>query len=368
MSRYTDLVLKEIDERHSHFTGALDSSRIDTLYFGGGTPSLLDPDDIVAIIKKLNNVGLEISQEAEITIEINPGTISPKKLDLYRAHGVNRFSVGVQTFDDAILKKLNREHSADDSRKTLLFLKQNTINYSFDLLFGLPGQSLAGLTQDLEELKKFSPPHVSAYLMTIPEGHPLNQGRAADSTQAEMFHLIDHELAAGGWDHYEISNYARPGYESRHNLGYWNDQPYWGLGLSAHSYMPMWGTFGARFWNNRSLRAYAREIEFPLFSNSPDSFLLPTDQVEVLEENEALTDFLHTQLRKKIGLSELALRSKFPLSADLALARLESLYKKGWVRKENAMFSLTPEQRVTANAVFLELTFLKTDLGVDRRG
>ncbi|MEK6554103.1 MAG: radical SAM protein, partial [Bdellovibrionota bacterium] len=142
MSQYTAHLIREIEVRHSVFRNLHNSdSKISTIYFGGGTPSLLAAEDILALVKKLNNVGFEILQEAEITIEINPGTVDQKKLDLYRAAGVNRFSVGVQTFNDNLLAACGREHTADDSRKTLRFLHENTINYSFDLLFGLPNQT-----------------------------------------------------------------------------------------------------------------------------------------------------------------------------------------------------------------------------------
>jgi oxygen-independent coproporphyrinogen-3 oxidase len=363
MSEYTKLLLREIDVRHSAFFGLNDKElQVSTIYFGGGTPSLLSAEDILAVVKKLSNVGFKILQNAEITIEINPGTVDQKKLDLYRAAGVNRFSVGVQTFNDKLLEACGREHNANDSRRTLNFLKENTINYSFDLLFGLPKQNLTMLGDDLNEIIDFQPPHVSAYLMTLTESHFLNIGRAPDTEQAEMFDLIDSTLAKNGWDHYEISNYAKPGFESKHNMGYWNDTPYWGIGLSAHSYVPQWASNGVRFWNPKNLDKYKHQILTPLWSESPEQFLIPPPQVEKLQKNEAMTDYLHTQLRKKTGVSKVALRSKFPAEYKLIEKRLENLLKKEWVEFDNSHYKIAQNQRVLANNIFFELTFLAEDL------
>ncbi len=357
MDKYTQLLLQEIQNRRAAFQ----ENKIDTIYFGGGTPSLLPADDILTIVQGLNNSGFQIAHDAEITIEINPGTVDQKKLDLYRAAGVNRFSVGVQTFDDELLKKCGREHSADESRRTLKFLKENTINYSFDLLFGLPCQSDEILSQDLNEMMEFNPPHVSAYLLTIPEAHPMNRGRAPDENQAAMFERISATLEKNGWDHYEISNYAKSGFRSKHNSTYWNDQPYWGLGVSAHSYHPEWSANGTRFWNSPNIKAYIKQAQVP-WAPEARAQHMPEDQIENLKLNEAMTDFLHTQLRKKEGVSLVALRSKFPSTVKLILPRLERLVAQKQLVKNAENFSLEKNEKVRANQVFFELTFMPEDI------
>ena len=350
MSDYTRLLLLELRTRHAAF---LDLGPVHSIYFGGGTPSLLPAEDILTLVQAVNNLGFQILPDAEITIEINPGTIDQKKLDLYRAAGVNRYSVGVQTFHDDLLKRSGREHTAQSSRETLTLLKDNQMNYSFDLLFGQSGQTLSHLRTDLEELLYFQPPHVSAYLMTLPENHFLNAGRAPDDEQVEMFNFIRKTLESSGWAHYEISNYCRPNSHSRHNSGYWNDQPYWGVGLSAHSYRPDWGDYGTRFWNSKNLTRYTEECSRPM---------PPEKNVEVLKRHEALTDFLHTQLRKKSGLETLALRSKFKDEWPLAEKRLERLVATGWLESSGTHYCLREEKKVLANHVFFELTFLPEEL------
>lgn len=357
MDQYTQLILNEIENRRPAFT----EDKIDTIYFGGGTPSLLPAHDILTIVRKLNNSGFKIAHDAEITIEINPGTIDQKKLDLYRVAGVNRFSVGIQSFNDPMLKRVGREHSAEDSRRTLKFLKENTINYSFDLLFGLPGQTVEILEDDLNEMMSFSPPHVSAYLLTVPEAHPMNKNRAPDETQAGMFNHISQKLTENGWLHYEISNYAKPGFHSRHNSTYWNDQAYWGLGVSAHSYHPGWSENGTRFWNSPNIKSYIQQSKL-VWGPESRARELPLEQVENLKLHEAMTDYSHTQLRKAEGLDAVALRSKFPQTFPLILERMEALVKTGQLVKNGEKFSLSKDERVRANGVFFELTFLADEI------
>lgn len=357
MDQYTQLILNEIENRRPAFS----EDKIDTIYFGGGTPSLLPAHDILTIVRKLNNSGFKIAHDAEITIEINPGTIDREKLDLYRVAGVNRFSVGIQSFNDDLLKRVGREHSAEDSRRTLKFLKENTINYSFDLLFGLPGQTSEILEQDLNEMIEFSPPHVSAYLLTVPEAHPMNRNRAPDEIQAGMFNHISKKLGENGWQQYEISNYAKPGFHSRHNSTYWSDEAYWGLGVSAHSYHPGWSENGTRFWNSPSIKSYIQQSKL-VWNADSRARELPDDQVENLKRHEAMTDYSHTQLRKAAGLSAVALRSKFPHTFHLIIERLEALVKTRQIVKNGEIFSLAQDEKVRANGVFFELTFLAEDI------
>lgn len=370
---YTRLLIMELRSR-SKFVSKKDVSSI---YFGGGTPSLLPAEDILTLRHEIANVGFNIHPEAEITIEINPGTISSRQLDLYLAAGVNRFSVGVQTFNDQILKLCGREHSADDSRSTLRFLINNKLNYSFDLLFGLPHQSLSSLKNDLDELLTFSPPHVSLYNLTVPKKHFMNLHRPDDEIQAEMFQIIEGELSRADLFRYELSNFARPGFESRHNQIYWSDQSYWGLGVSAHSYWPDVSPFGVRFWNPHSSKHYVDQVTSfsqqmaPIAKSPPTPSqvpFLPPRQIESLALHEALTDFCHTHLRMMRGLSVKALEQKFgPEIARLALGRLDALVQTDFLIKKNFFFSLSKKGLALANRVFLDLTFLPNDIGASTR-
>ena len=348
--KYVEQVCREIRARRELWR----ESEIGTLYFGGGTPSLIAPGLILNIYQELANSGLRFLDDSERTIEINPATLTQEKLEVYAQVGINRFSVGAQTFNDSLLKVCGRRHSAADTRATLNWLKERKLNYSFDLLFALPGQTLEDVNRDLDEVLRFAPGHLSAYCLTVPESHPMAQGRAPEGEQVKMFGLIEKRLKEIGLLKYEISNFARPGYESRHNQAYWNDSNYWGIGLSSHSYKRDLGPFGTRFWNTKSLNEYATQCE------NRDVAL---DQQERLLENESLTDFCHMHLRTMAGLPEVALRNKF---AEATLAhvwpRLNELHAQGLLQTMNGSWSLTERGALISNKVFEKLTFLQDEL------
>lgn len=354
--RYVDWVLQEIRMRHSFWN----ESRIRTLYFGGGTPSLLAPELIVAICRELANVGFSFTSDCETTIEINPATLTESSLNQYIQSGFNRFSVGAQTFDDGLLKSCGRRHNAEDTRETLRLLDKYHLNYSFDLLFALPGQTMQGLQRDLHEVSTFSPSHLSAYCLTVPESHPMSFGRPPEEEQIEMFAEITTSLKKIGLNKYEISNFARPGFESRHNLSYWNDSNYWGIGLSSHSYWRSFGEYGLRFWNPKSLTEYGRQAGL---KNSSFVEVLPPEQFERLARHESLTDFCHMFLRTQQGLSVEALRKKFgPSIASQLKSRLKNLELRGLLKLQSERFSLTSRGELISNKVFEELAFLPEDI------
>lgn len=352
---YVELVKQEIRTRRP----GLPYTTTDTIYFGGGTPSLLRPDQIISLIQALENEGLRRSPGCEITMEINPATLSPQNLKELMAFGVNRFSVGAQTFDDGLLKSVHREHDARQTRETLGMLSEWGVNYSADLLFALPGQDFATLEKDVAAMLDFRPPHISPYCLTVPEGHVLSKGRPLDDVQLAMFRHIDEKLRAAGYERYEISNYALPGFHSRHNSLYWQDQPYWGIGLSAHSYLPdlEWGT---RFWNAANIKVYEAQIRAAAEERWSTPYAgLPPEQRETLAAHEALTDFCHTSLRTDQGLELAALEAKFgPPGCRLVAGPLARLVSEDLLRREGSTYRLSPEGVFVSNAVFRELTFL----------
>lgn len=352
---YAQLVLKEMEQRKSFFT----PKHLNTIYFGGGTPSLVDPQNILQMIEGLEKLGFSRGLDTEVTIEINPATLNKKKMETYLQIGINRFSVGAQTFDNAQLKKVRREHTAQQTEETLLFLKQYQVNYSFDLLFALPGQTMDDLKRDLDYVLKFSPPHVSPYCLTVPKDNPLSSGRPDDESQVEMFELISSTLKNVGYLQYEISNFSKPGFESRHNTLYWQDQEWWGLGLSSHSYSKQ-SAFGVRFWNARSIQDYEKQIGLGGDLASPLD--LPENQFELLERHQAMTDFCHTSLRMLSGLDMGLVIKKFNSAQALKIQSIcQKLIEKGWLEKTSTGFKLTSEGVVLSNQVFLELTFLEND-------
>ncbi|WP_374034416.1 radical SAM family heme chaperone HemW [Bdellovibrio bacteriovorus] len=357
--QYVELLFKEIRQKHRYYT----PQSLDTIYFGGGTPSLIPANLIVAIIKELGRYGFTTRPDTEITIEINPATVSKEKLKTYLDNGINRFSVGAQTFDDRLLKMVHREHSAKQTLETLDLLRAHGVNFSFDILFALPSQTVEGLRRDVEIAVEQGAKHISPYCLTVPDGHPLSKGRPIDDEQVEMFDIIADELTRKGFQQYEISNFALPGFESRHNMLYWVDEPYWSLGLSAHSYSKesAWGT---RYWNINSINEYQKQIlafdgqEF----DSPVRHL-PSNQVEVLQMHQALTDFCHTSMRLMRGLNAGQLQAKFPQNvSEKVLQIMKNLEEKSWIRHDNGHWSLTREGLVLSNRVFQELTFLQEDI------
>lgn len=355
---YIELVKKEVQVYGPLFKDTV----VSTVYFGGGTPSLVEAEGIVDILKSLKQVGLNLSSTAEITIEINPATVDEKKLEIYQKAGINRFSVGAQTFRDDILKSVGREHSAQDTRKTLELLSKNKLNYTFDLLFALPGQSLDDLGRDLDWVEHFSPHHISAYCLTVPEGHPLAKVRLPEQTQIEMFDVIEKRLFNQGLFRYEISNFAKPGFESKHNMIYWTDENFWGIGLSAHSYIKD-DAWGKRFWNPNNIHEYTQRIrDLPnRQANSPVEFR-DSQQFEVLVERQALTDFCHVFLRIKRGLSLGELESKFgSLRRKQVEDILWNLSKKGWLEKVD---NLTKDQIQGDPSLRLESRWRLTEKGI----
>ena len=257
-ARYVRALVEEISTaRHA-------GSRVDTIYFGGGTPSLLTPSQLDLILSALHRQ-FDIESGAEVTLEMNPGTVSRDQLRSFRESGVNRASFGAQTFDDAELAKLGRSHSSADTFKTFHELRAAGFdNVSFDLIAGLPGQTLDGWQRNIEQSLALQPEHLSFYLLEVHSGTPLAdhirrglQPVPDEDLAAVMYEWMIERAAAAGYEHYEISNLCKPGFSSRHNTKYWTGAPYYGFGCSAHSFDGR-----ARRWSNqRDVLRYIENLE-----------------------------------------------------------------------------------------------------------
>ena len=244
--------LSEEIRRRSAETEA--SLGVNTLYIGGGTPSLLPAEAFVEIVKELN-----ISRLEEFTVEVNPEDIVQKGrayVDALRRLGVSRFSMGVQSLDDAVLRFMNRRHSSEGARKAFALLRGER---SVDIITGVPGMGFESLRKTLEELLRWRPEHISAYQLSIEEGSALAgmlaEGCIAEAPEEEcrrQYDFVCEALAAEGYEHYEISNWALPGHRARHNSAYWTGQPYVGLGPSAHSLRVFSDGRRVRSWNSLS--------------------------------------------------------------------------------------------------------------------
>jgi oxygen-independent coproporphyrinogen-3 oxidase len=354
---YTDLLLREID-LHGPLVGPRPLS---SLYFGGGTPSLMPVESIVAVINRLSSLGFKITDQTEVTFELNPGTPSEEDLDRLLDLGINRFSVGVQSFNERLLRIGGRKHTVQDTIQTLTALRRRGAGFTLDLLFAMPTQTLDELGADIDSALEFAPDHISTYYLTVPESHPLQRGRAPDEEQAAMFHLLESRLEGAGLRHYEISNYARPGRESRHNLLYWSDQEYWGIGVSAHSYFPKLGHWGTRLWNGMSIKKYetqTRALRGESFAED-----LPAPQIENLKANEALTDFCHISLRQTRGLDFGALCLKFGSQVERLVGdRARGLLEREILVPTDRGVAFSREGRLLTNLAFADLTFLAGEL------
>ena len=293
---YTRALIAELGRRGSE--APWDGARVKTIFFGGGTPSLFDPRSIARLIEAVDHA-CGIEPGAEITLEANPGTVEGNKLAGFRAAGVNRLSFGAQSFNPAILKFLGRIHSADETREAARAAHHaGFARLNLDLIFAVPGQTLADVGNDIAEAVALEPDHISAYNLTFEEGTvffaELKRGRlrALDSdTQGAMFDLVREALPLSGYPMYEISNYAPAGHEARHNLSYWRAQSYLGLGAGAHSYRREGGG-GRRWWNER---APARYLELALAEGVAEAGF------ELTDRGTAMSEFVFLNLRLRAG-------------------------------------------------------------------
>ena len=295
-------------------------TRVDTIYFGGGTPSLLSSEQLEKILESIYKK-FSVADDAEITMEMNPATVTPETLRAYESLGVNRASFGAQTFDDTELRRLGRKHTAADVRETIELLRQADFNnVSFDLIAGLPGQTLKDWERNLDEALKLQPEHLSLYLLEIHEATPLAEqirsGRQPlpdEELAAAMYELMLEKIVSENYRQYEISNFALSGYESKHNSKYWTLSPVFGFGCSAHSFD------GAtiRYANERDTAKYVSLI------GKENSAVVYREEIDVASEFV----FLGLRLTKGVDLDEYEKRFGVSLTEKYAtdLQRLENL-------------------------------------------
>ena len=302
LERYPELLLRQLELAQPHWRGPVTS-----VFFGGGTPSLL-PAAAVGRLLAAIAARLGLTAAAEITLEANPGTVDERVLGEMRAAGVNRLSLGLQTLDDTGLRSLGRQHTAAQGLAALAAARSAGFdNLSADLIYGLPGETAAGLDAICARLLRVAPEHLSCYALTVEEGTPLAaaQGRGElllpDEEQvAERYRQLDATLTAAGYRHYEISNFARPGRECRHNLATWQRRPYLGLGAGAHSFHD--AGWGERRAVPADLQRFAAEIE---------AGREPSASLELLDRRGAMAETLYLGLRTAAGVDEAAFCARF---------------------------------------------------------
>lgn len=325
----------------------LNGRPISTVYIGGGTPSSLGGGQLAGLIGRLDSF-LGFDNVLEMTVEVNPEDVDIELVETLASVGVNRVSMGVQSFVDSELIEVGRRHSAEDAVRASRLIASRFDNFTLDLIFGLPGQSLKSLNYSLDRLLELHPPHLSVYLLSYEPGTRLYArlvaGRvdeADDEMVQKMYRLITERLAGEGYEHYEISNYARPGYISRHNSSYWDSSPYLGLGPSAHSFDGV-----TRRFNPPNLKKYVESLE------KGD---LACEVEEETVENR-FNDYIITRLRTARGLDLDDLhRQPFGHLIHVVESTVSRLIHAGDLIADGAFVRIDQERWMTADAVMREL-------------
>lgn len=343
--------LQALDIEISIQAGFLADEEIHTVYLGGGTPSVLQMSELENLMTHLQQT-FRLSPDAEKTIEVNPDDISLDYLQGLKQIGFNRLSMGIQSFDPAILRFLYRRHNAEQAEKAVLLAQQAGFsNLSVDFIYGIPGLSEEVWMDTLQRLIHLNPEHISAYHLGIePDtqfGRLKSQGKLKEIDEElslKHYRLLRDMLGNAGYQHYEISNFCKPGFESKHNSGYWNNSRYLGLGPSAHSFNGL-----ERFWNVRNLHQYMEQIQQGILPN----------ESETLSPSDRFNEYLMTHLRTARGVELSYLQVHF--SSDVLQELMKSvnrLLSSGQLRLENEHIRISPEHWIISDSLISDLFIL----------
>ena len=334
-----EAIVKELHLRKDYLEG----KNIETIYFGGGTPSLLPAHLLEKIFNAIYH-NFELAPGAEITLEANPDDVTEEMLHSWSTLGVNRLSVGFQTFSDRLLKLINRRHTLQQSYQCLQSVARSpfVLNFNLDLIFALPTQTQEEFEDDLNKILEIQPPHISAYMMTFEEksafGRQLQRGEIAEQSEDfcfQCFLAVDERFRDAGYEHYEISNFARDGKVSRHNSNYWsNDKTFLGVGPAAASFNKV-----SRQTNIENNNAYVEAIA---------QDIVPAE-VEVLSEKDKTNEFIFNNLRTSRGLDLHILQQDFRHVLDEKV--LNFLVEEGFIVRESGHIMLTPRGMVVSNRI-----------------
>ena len=339
----------------------LGGPEVHTVFFGGGTPSYLPSDDIARIMEAIRS-SFDLAPDAEITLEANPGDFSDDKLTAYLYCGINRLSIGVQSFDDKLLKILGRRHNAADATSAYCQAAEAGFdNISIDLMYGLPYQSVEQWRNTLARALELAPPHISMYCLTLEGGTPMERWVEQGSMPspdpdlaADMYLMAQNEMRDAGYRHYEISNWSKPDMRSRHNLTYWRNQPYLGVGPGAHSYLG-----GFRFSVIKPPREYIRRLQGVGACLCDESLSAKIRSVPVVDEIESIdaplemAETMMMGLRLDDGISITAFTERFGVPPSRFYAEtLDELERLGLLCAHSGALRLTHRGRMLGNEVF----------------
>jgi len=337
---YVESVQKEIENR------SVNKEKIHSLYFGGGTPSLLPVRAVHQLLQSVDK-NFSISRDAEITLEVNPGTIDAVYLSDLKHIGVNRLSIGVQSFDDNKLNFLGRIHTADQALKTIENAERAGFNnISIDLIYGVPHETQDAWVKDLKSAVRMNPSHLSCYMLTIEPGTPLHQqlengqiDPVDTEIQSELFRKTILFIDGFGYEQYEISSFSKNfRTRSRHNSNYWNMTPYYGFGAAAHSY-----DGETRSWNVRNIETYIKEM---------NSGTLPVRGRETLTREQNMLEMIMLRLRTREGLDLNQFETLFGISFKTRFEKLlAQVHSASLGEIRNSRFSLTLDGKIRLNSI-----------------
>lgn len=343
-----EALVRELEMRKYY----LGDEQVKTIYFGGGTPSIIPARDIEKILQSIYD-RFQLSAAPEITLEANPDDLSKEHLSALHQMGINRLSIGVQSFINRDLEWMNRAHHKDEALTSIKRAQDIGIdNISIDLIYGTPNLSDREWLENIQQALELEVPHISSYALTVEKGTALGnwvekkKQKPMDEEQAaSQFEILMEELAANGFDHYEISNFAKPGYYSKHNSSYWEGSKYLGIGPSAHSFNKT-----SREWNVANNQKYLNDIY---------SEVLPS-QIEQLKLNDRFNEYLMLSFRTSKGVNTIYLEDEFgsAMLTDFEKNAQEYISKK-WLVLENGFYKTTKEGKLMADKIASELFTLE---------
>lgn len=328
----------------------LDNEKIETIYFGGGTPSLLETAEIHALLESIHK-HYKVSEQAEITLEANPDDLDARTLKDYFSMGINRLSIGVQSFFDDDLKRINRAHSSAQAKTSVGLAKEAGFhNITLDLIFGLPDMSMEKWEKNIQAFLSADVPHISAYALTVEPrtalSHYIKKGSwqlPPEEYTIAQYNLLRKILAGIGYEHYEVSNFAKPGFYSQHNSAYWLQKKYLGIGPSAHSY-----NGSSRQWN------IAHNIKYTQHLNKGE----PWFETEILDEKTLLNEYLLTRLRTSWGVEKQFLEKNYPAFYPAITLEAEKQVRKKVLLETETHYIISQEGMLLADSIAADMFVL----------
>jgi oxygen-independent coproporphyrinogen-3 oxidase len=330
----------------------LEGEKLATIYFGGGTPSVLDQHELQLLLLAVKN-NFPVAYNPEVTLEANPDDLTDEKIIALKRSGINRLSIGIQSFDDDVLKFLNRPHSSSDAIASIQRARSHGFtNISIDLIYAIPGQSEEQWKKNVGQALWLNPEHISAYSLTIEKktvfGNWYEKGKLnliSDDASASQLEILTDALTAGGYEHYEISNFSRPGFHSRHNSNYWKGEKYLGVGPAAHSY-----NLESRQYNLSNNHLYMKALE---------RNIVPFEK-ELLSKEDHVNEYVLTSLRTSTGLDLTNILKNYEINLyDLNRNYVDNLIVNDLAVLEKGFLKLTRKGRLLADKISSDL-FLTT--------